>query len=335
MQEPESLQVRHRAGVEMIIAIDSTSRGPALGGCRWRACPDSASARREVLALARAMTCKAALARLNLGGGKALVRASPEGPTRDQLLAFGDFVESLGGRYITAADMGTGEREMAVIAERTRHVVGLPRDAGGCGDPGPFTAQGVLLAIQRALEHRDRSLSGARVAVQGVGHVGRTLVCHLLAEGARVAAADVDPRALMALPSEVERVASGSILTQRCDVLAPCGPARVIDAAVARALRCSVVCGAANNPVSGIEVAREIESRGILYVPDFLSNAGGLIHLAVALEGGDAAQSRRQLGVIPENLDAVIAQAKTDGTDLASSAERIALSRVSSPASSG
>ena len=153
----------------MVIAIDSTLRGPALGGCRWRPYPDSLVARREACALAASMTRKAALARLSLGGGKAVVIGDPAQRTREQLFAFGDFVESLGGCYITAADMGTGEEQMGEIHERTRFVVGLPRELGGCGDPGPFTARGVYMAIVAAL---GGSVTGARVAVQGVGSVG-------------------------------------------------------------------------------------------------------------------------------------------------------------------
>ena len=164
-----SLHVQRVAGVEMIIAIDSTARGPALGGCRWRSYPDGRSARADARSLAAAMTHKAALAGLDLGGGKAVVAGDPALRTRDQLHAFGDFVASLDGRYCTAADMGTGEEEMAVISEKTSHVIGLSRELGGCGSPGPFTALGVCAAMRAALEQQGRSLRGARVAVQGVG----------------------------------------------------------------------------------------------------------------------------------------------------------------------
>ena len=137
----ETLHVRHEADLEMIIAIDSTARGPALGGCRWRCYPDSVSARLDAQALARAMTRKAAMAQLPLGGGKGVVVGNPSVRTREQLRAFGAFVDSLDGRYITGADMGTGEEAMAVIAESTQHVVGLPRQQGGAGDPGRRSRQ--------------------------------------------------------------------------------------------------------------------------------------------------------------------------------------------------
>lgn len=328
----ESLHSRHQAGLEMIIAIDSTELGPALGGCRWRPYASSRDARLDAEALARTMTHKAALARLKLGGGKAVVVGDPRRRTREQLVAFGRFVESLEGRYITAADMGTGEQAMRVIREGTRHVVGLPKSVGGCGDPAPFTARGVFLALERALERLDRPLRGARVAVQGVGNVGSALVRQLLEAGASVVAADPDAAALAALPEPVERVAPEGIAACACDAFAPCGPGRVIDREVAGALRCAVVCGAANNPLVAGEVARALEERGILYVPDFLANAGGLIHLAVALEGGEEEAARRHLDVIPENLDAVIAQAKADRADLATTAERLAAAVVSGSA---
>ncbi|HTO71812.1 MAG TPA: Glu/Leu/Phe/Val dehydrogenase dimerization domain-containing protein [Myxococcota bacterium] len=315
-------------GLEMIVAIDSTARGPALGGCRWKRYPDAASARRDALALAAAMTRKAALAGLALGGGKAVVAGDPGARTEADLLAFGEFVESLGGAYITAADMGTGEREMATIARRTSHVAGLPRALGGCGDPGPFTALGVELALEAALAHAGGALRGAHVAVQGVGSVGRELVLALRRAGARVTVADPSPAALAGLPRDVTVVAPDELARLRCDAFAPCGPAAVVDDALAEALECRVVCGAANNPLASRGVASVLESRGILYVPDFVANAGGLIHLAVALEGGDDAATRRKLRVIPENLERVLAHAKARGVDPASAAEELALAAV-------
>jgi leucine dehydrogenase len=322
--EVESLHRLETSGVEMIIAIDSTRAGPALGGCRWRPYPDAISARREAIALARAMTRKSALARLSLGGGKAVVVGDPKRRTREQLLQFGELVQSLGGRYITAADMGTGAAEMTVIAETTSHVVGLPRERGGCGDPSPYTAEGVQLAIEAALQRSGRTLEGAIVAVQGVGHVGRALIERLVAAGAQVIAADPLPAALEALPAGVRLAAPEQLVTEACEVFAPCGPAATIDAAVADALDCRIVCGAANNPLSALSIGRRLASRGILYVPDFLANAGGLIHLAVALEGGDDAATRRSLRVIPENLGRVLAYAESSGADPALAAERIA-----------
>ena len=312
----------------MIIAIDSTARGPALGGCRWAPYADPRAARVEAAALARAMTLKAALARLGLGGGKAVVVGDPRSRTPEQLRAFGAFVDGLGGRYVTAADMGTGAEEMAVIREATRHVVGLPVRLGGCGEPAPYTAEGVQRAMAAALAHTGSSLRGARVAVQGTGRVGGHLVDLLIAEGVSVVVADPRPESLDSLPEGAEVVPPEEILTVECDVLAPCGPAGILDPAIVPGLRCRIVCGAANNPLRGSEVGVLLERRGILYVPDFLANAGGLIHLAVSLDGGGPEESRRRLGVIPENLDQVLARAKAEGVDAATVAERLALASI-------
>ncbi len=320
----ESLHVCREGQVEMVIAIDSTRRGPALGGCRWKPYASAEAARRDAADLARAMTRKAALAGLVLGGGKAVVVGDPRERTRDQLLAFGAFVDALEGCYITAADMGTGEEEMAVIAERTEHVVGLPRRLGGSGNPGPFTARGVHLAIEAALAERGQALEGARVSVQGVGSVGGRLVQGLLRAGASLVVADPRAKALEGLPEEVEVVEPEAILAVECDVFSPCGPPEVIDSEVARTIRCGVICGGGNNPLVDLDVARQLEERGILYVPDFLANAGGLIHLAVAREGGDEAASRDRLRVIPENLTRVMSCAKAEGLTPAEAAERLA-----------
>jgi glutamate dehydrogenase/leucine dehydrogenase len=322
--EVELLHVGHGEGLEMIIAIDSTRAGPALGGCRWRPYGDLHEATREACALSRAMTRKASLARLRLGGGKAVVVGDPTSRTRAELLAFGRLVDELGGRYITAADMGTGEEEMAIIAEATPHVIGLPLRLGGCGDPSPFTAEGVRMAIEAALAAQGRALGAAHVAIQGVGHVGSVLVRELLERGAYVSAADPSPESLASLPEEVEVVPPDEILLTECDVLAPCGPSGVIDTKVASRTRCTIVCGAANNPLTDPSVARRLDDRGILYVPDFLANAGGLIHLAVALDGGDAVQTRQHLRVIPQNLEQVLERAKAEGIEPGAAAERAA-----------
>jgi len=324
MTQAESLHVQNFEGIEMIIAIDSTARGPALGGCRWKLYTSPDAARADARALAGAMTRKAALARLSLGGGKSVVAGDPRTRTREQLLAFGRFVEELGGKYITAADMGTGEQEMVVIRETTSHVAGLPMEAGGCGDPGPFTARGVLLAMRAALEHCDKTLAGARVAIQGVGSVGSEMANLLLAEGADVIVADTDRKRLEDLPGGVRVVAPEAIAHETCDIFAPSGPPNVIDERVARELNCSIVCGAANNPLVSRDVARTLQARGILFVPDYLANAGGLIHLAVALDGGDAKGTLKHLEVIPENLAAVLERAKADNADMATTADRMA-----------
>ena len=326
MDEPSCFE-KTVDGVQMWIAIDSTDLGPALGGCRWKPYPDPAAAQRDAIALARAMTRKAALAQLALGGGKAVVIGDPRERTPEQLRAFGRFVDELEGRYITAADMGTGEESMAVIREVTEHVAGLPRRLGGCGDPGPFTALGVRAAMRAAAEQHGLDPSQLHVAVQGAGNVGGELIRLLLADGAHITACDPRPEALQALGGDVRVVSPAEILDQECDVFAPCGPPFAIDARRAETLRCKVICGGANNPLTGAETAGVLARRGILYVPDFLANAGGLIHLAVAREGGDDDATREHLRVIPENLSQVLARAKAEGVEPGEAAERLAMER--------
>jgi valine dehydrogenase (NAD+) len=328
----ESLHRQTVRGVEMLIAIDSTRRGPALGGCRWKPYPDLAAARADALALARAMTLKAALARLQLGGGKAVVIGDPRQRTREQMLAFGEFVESLAGRYVTAADMGTGAEQMAVFAERTRHVIGLPRRLGGCGDPGACTARGVVLAMEAALADSGRKLAGLHVAVQGAGSVGRELIQLLLERGARVSAADPAPAALDSLPGEVRRIDPERIVGLEADVFAPCGPPHIVDHAGAERVAAGVVCGAANNPLSDGSVAQRLADRGVLFVPDFLANAGGLIFLAVAREGGGPREVTRHLEIIPDNLRRVLERAKGCAITPLAAAQQIALESIEAAA---
>jgi leucine dehydrogenase len=327
----ESLHRQSVCGVEMLIAIDSTRRGPALGGCRWKPYPDLAAARADALSLARAMSLKAALARLRLGGGKAVVIGDPRQRTRAQMLAFGEFVESLAGRYVTAADMGTGAEEMAVFAERTRHVVGLPQRLGGCGDPGVWTARGVVLAMEAGLADSGCKLAGLRVSVQGAGSVGAELIRLLLERGARVSAADPAPGALDALPGDVRRVDPERILEIEADVFAPCGPPRVIDRDAAQRMAVGMVCGAANNPLADSSTGKLLAERGILFVPDFLANAGGLIFLAVAREGGGPQDVARYLQIIGDNLQRVCERAKASGMTPLAAAQQIALEAIDAP----
>ncbi|NNL84460.1 MAG: Glu/Leu/Phe/Val dehydrogenase [Myxococcales bacterium] len=322
------VHIRRAAGVTMFIAVNSTLRGPALGGCRWLPYESEAAAQCEAEQLAAAMTRKAALADLPLGGGKAVVVGDPQNRSREQLHAFGSFVDSLRGAYITAEDMGTTPEAMSVIAERTSHVIGLPVSEGGCGDPSPHTAVGVFLAIDAALNHVGRSVADARVAVQGVGAVGRALVDELLRAGARVSAADPDAAQLASLPKEVTRVGVEEILSVACDVLAPCGPPSVLTRESIDRLRCELVCGAANNPLAGPEIATELDKRGILFVPDFLANAGGLIHLLVAREGGDASDTRKRLELIPKNFVRVMEIARAERIDPLAAAERVIAERL-------
>jgi leucine dehydrogenase len=287
--EHEELLVHRgeRSDLYVIVAIHSTALGPALGGARLWKYDGLGDAIADALRLSQAMTYKAAAAGLDLGGGKAVLWAPPDreltgGQRRALLLDLGDAVESLEGRYVTAEDVGTSTEDMAVIAERTSHVVGLPAEAGGSGDPSPVTARGVERAIRACCEHRFGSadLQGRTVGLIGLGHVGQALAGRLRAGGAELIATDIDPSRREAAEAIGGRWTepAGAIAVE-CDVLAPCALGEEIDARNVDRLRCEIVCGSANNVLAGDSLAAELHERGILYAPDFIANAGGLINV--------------------------------------------------------
>lgn len=272
-------------GLRAIIAIHNTCRGPALGGLRIFPYADEQRALTDVLRLSRGMTYKSALADLPLGGGKAVIIADPRRHKTPALLeAMGRLVESLGGRYITAEDSGSSEEDMQVISSVTEHVVGLRRQNGGSGDPSPFTAWGVFNALRCAVRHglqRD-DLTGLRVAIQGVGHVGAHLARHLHDAGARLVLADVDSQAVHQLAKELhaEMMSPLDIFDADVDVFAPCAMGAVLDARVCERLKARIVVGAANNQLAVPEIDERLHQRGILYAPDYVANAGGVIEVA-------------------------------------------------------
>jgi leucine dehydrogenase len=324
----EQLVIRRgtRSGLYTVVAVHSTVLGPALGGCRMWPYPSGADAARDALRLARAMTFKAAAAGLALGGGKGVIclppaAPAPAGPARwDALLDFADTVEELEGSYITAEDVGTSAPDMVTIAEGTVHVTGLPAVQGGSGDPSPHTAQGVAAAMRTccAGAFGDPEPSRRSVAIVGCGHVGERLARRLAAAGAALVLADVDPRK-RGLAAELPRAAwaePAEALLADVDVLAPCALGGVLDAATVRGLRAKVVCGAANNQLAHNALAVELAQRGVLYAPDFVVNAGGLINVAAELEPGgyDAARARARVDQIEDTLAVVLADARAAGT---------------------
>lgn len=326
-----------RSGATISIAVHSTRLGPALGGARvWRY-PDEASVTADAKRLAQAMTYKAAAAGLALGGGKGAIAwpgdEPPQGEERRaMLLDFGDAVESLGGSYVTAEDVGTCAADMAVIRERTAHVVGLPEDRGGTGDPSPVTARGVLAAIHACLEHRfgDRSPAGRRVCLIGAGHVGSHLARLLTAEGAELVLSDLDD-SCRALAAELGAgwADPADSLAVPCHVLAPCALGGVVDARTAEELRCEIVCGAANNILADDSAAETLHDHDILYAPDFVANAGGLISVYAELH----ALPRDEVLTLADGIEAAIGDilesaAERGGTPLAA-ARRIAEERLS------
>ena len=280
-QDPET-------GMRLIVAVHSTVLGPALGGMRLRAYPGGIEeALQDVLDLARTMTLKASAAGLDLGGGKAVMLDDGATEMREERMrAAAQTLEELGGCYITAEDIGTTTADMDLISRHTRWVVGKSESNGGRGDPSPVTAETVLRAMERGLASATGSadLDGRVVGVVGLGKVGAPLARKLAARGARVVACDLDDRADRGACAGTEsssRVESAeSVLALDMDVLAPCAAGGLVDERVADALSCRVICGAANNPLASPHVARQLASRGVLYVPDFLANCGGLISVA-------------------------------------------------------
>jgi leucine dehydrogenase len=328
----EELLVRRgeRSGLYTVIAVHSTALGPALGGCRMWHYPSTADGINDAMRLARAMTYKAAAAGLNLGGGKGVICAGPEGPPqgaerRAALLDFADSVAALEGRYITAEDVGTGSEDAAVISERTPHVTGLPTYLGGSGDPSPLTARGVEAAIRVCCERRygTPKLEGLRVAVVGLGHVGSRLAQRLAAAGAELIVSDIDPdRRAVAAALGAEWLAPEEEMLAECQVLAPCALGGAINADNLGALRCEIVCGSANNTLAEDKLAEELAARDILYAPDFIANAGGLINVYGELHHLDAERVGQLVDGIGDCVGRVIdAAARRSITPLAAAYE--------------
>lgn len=321
------------SGLHAIIAIHDTSRGPALGGLRIFPYASEEEALTDVLRLSRGMTYKSALADLPLGGGKAVIIADPRRDKTPELLrAMGRLVDGLGGAYITAEDSGSSEADMRLIAEATEHVGGLPRHGAASGDPSPFTAWGVFCALKSAVRHglgRD-DLAGVRVAVQGVGNVGAHLARHLHAAGARLVLTDVDATALAHLAEELgaEAVAPAAIADAEVDVFAPCALGAALSASVVERLKARVVCGAANNQLAAPAIAERLMARGILYTPDYVANAGGVIE--IAWQRRDDYRREAVMGHIEgigATLDEIFARADREGLSPATVADDLARER--------
>lgn len=274
-----------KAGLKAIIGIHSTVLGPALGGARLWPYKEEAQAIHDVLRLSRGMTYKNAAAGLALGGGKAVIIASPEMKNKHLLHAYAEMVHTLGGRYITAPDVNTAEEDMVIIREKTPFVTSLPVEHGGSGDPSPFTALGTFEGIKASVTFKlgKNSLEGACVAVQGLGHVGFAL-CKLLHEaGAKLVVSDMEPeRTAQAVRLfSAKPVGPNEIYAAKVDVFAPCALGAVLNDTTIPNLQCHIVAGAANNQLAVEEKhGQMLEARGILYAPDFIINAGGVINIS-------------------------------------------------------
>jgi leucine dehydrogenase len=338
----ELLQVRRgaRSGAYTIVAVHSTALGPALGGCRLTPYAHPADAVADALRLAEGMTLKAAVAGVGLGGGKGVVCVEPGTELTAEmreamLLDFGDAVEALGGRYITAEDVGTSPADMRLVATRTEHLVGLPEDLGGLGDPSPFTALGVHAAMRACVEHRFGTvdLAGFSVAVVGAGHVGEALARMLAADDARVIVSDID-EAKRALADELPGatwMSPGEAMLAEVDVLAPCALGGVLDESTVPQLGAGIVCGAANNQLAHDALAEDLARRGIDYAPDFVTNAGGLMRVAAELDGADGEGARERIAGIEALMRRILTEAAGLGITPLAAAHAIAGRRLAGP----
>jgi leucine dehydrogenase len=335
--EHEDLVVHRgsRSGHYVIVAVHSTALGPALGGVRLWHYPATTDAVRDALRLARGMTFKAAAAGLALGGGKGVICGPRDAPTgqmrRDLLLDFGDVVESLDGRYVTAEDVGISPPDLVAIRERTAHVTGLPPELGGSGDPSPFTALGVEAAMRACAGARFGSpeLAGLRVAIAGLGHVGEKLARRLIEHGAEVAASDIDPaKRRIAAEMGARWLEPDEEMVAECDILAPCALGGAIDSANLPLLRCEVVCGCANNQLADESLAESVAERGILYAPDFVVNAGGLIHVYREIRGYSEEHASELVLDIERNLGGILETAEKRGITPLEAARAVAMERL-------
>ncbi len=278
-------------GLKAIIAVHNTILGPSLGGTRFWNYNNETEALTDVLRLSRGMTYKSSVAGINLGGGKAVIIGDPKKIKNEALLRrFGKFVNSLGGKYITAEDVAMTSRDMEIIKMETDYVSGLPENMGGSGDPSPVTAYGVYVSMKASARETwgSDSLNGKKVLVQGIGHVGEVLVSHLTKEGAKVYINDISEERLKQVADKykAEVVSADKMFDLDIDVYAPCALGATVNDTTLSKLKCKIICGAANNQLADENIHGEaVGKKGILYAPDFVVNAGGIINVYYELDG--------------------------------------------------
>lgn len=320
-------------GLKGIIAIHDTTLGPALGGTRMWNYASEEEALVDVLRLSEGMTYKAAAAGLNLGGGKAVIIGDPKKDKSEGLFrAFGMYINSLNGRYITAEDVGTTVKDMENVYMETPWVTGIPKGLGGSGDPSPYTAHGVLMAIKAACKEKlgSDNLKGIKVAVQGLGNVGSNLVRYLKEEGAIITIADIDQEKVKAVADEFGCEASdpNTIHTTDCDVFAPCALGAIINDQSIPELKCKIVAGGANNMLAETRHGDALREVGILYAPDFVANAGGLMNVFAELEGYSVERALERTTSVYDNMMNVFAVSKRDNCSTYDAAFKMATERL-------
>jgi leucine dehydrogenase len=328
----EDVRVRRgpRSGLTMAVAVHRTVGGRSLGGCRMRVYATADEAVRDAERLARAMTLKAAVAGLPLGGAKGVIAVNAgarlvNSRRSDALRDFAELVESFDGRYITAQDAGTCEADIAYMARFTDHLSGRPRKDGGSGDPSPYTAHGVDVAIRASLRG---PLAGRHVVVVGLGHVGSKLALRLHEAGATLTVSDIDPRRrTLADELGARWLEPHQAMVAEADVLAPCALGGVLDRQTVAQLHVAVVAGAANNQLADEGVADQLRERGILWAPDFVANAGGLIAVADERHGFDSERVEHSIERIGVTLQEIYARAAAAGTNTLIAAQELAAER--------
>jgi valine dehydrogenase (NAD+) len=332
---------RRRSGLRAIVAIHSTALGPALGGTRFRPYPSVADGLADVLRLSKAMSYKAAMAGLELGGGKAVIIGDPSVLRSPQLWQdYAAFLDSFGGRYYTAEDVGTSQADMDELGRHTRFVTGRSVEAGGSGDPSPVTAFGVFRAMQaaaRCLWGSD-SLAGRRIAISGVGKVGGTLAELAAGDGAKLVVTDVDESAVRRIVEATGASVAdpGEIHRTPCDVYAPCALGGALNDETVPELACEVVVGAANNQLARPELAEALRARGIAYVPDYVANAGGIINIAYERDRSyDPDAARAHVARIYDTVVALFDEASRTGATLEAIADQTAERRIAAASTSG
>lgn len=320
------------SGLRAIIGIHSTALGPALGGLRMWPYKCEEDAIVDVLRLSRGMTYKNAAMGLNFGGGKSVIIGDPRKDKSEQLFrAFGRFVDSLGGRYYTAEDVGTGVEEIAIVHQQTRYVLGLREKSG---DPSPLTAYGVYRGMKACLRAAfgDESLKGRRVAIQGMGHVGVYLARHLFEEGAQLFVADIFPERVEAGVKEfgARAVPPEAIYDVDCDVFAPCALGAVINDETLPRLKCRIVAGAANNQLSEPRHGDALFERGVIYAPDYVINGGGVMNVAEEFTGGGYSQERSyaRVATIYDKVARVLQMSRDESIPTYRAADRMAEERI-------
>ncbi|MHA6318239.1 Leu/Phe/Val dehydrogenase [Altererythrobacter sp. CAU 1778] len=336
--EHERVELVHdrTSGLTAIIALHSTHLGPAAGGTRFWHYAEPGDAMRDALRLSRGMSYKNAMAGLPMGGGKAVILApADKRKTAEMLSAFGDAVDGLGGKYVTAEDVGISEADMVAVSKRTQFVSGLPVAEGEAGgDPGPFTAMGIFHGIKAAVRHklgRD-SVEGVHVAVQGVGSVGGGVARLLAGEGARLTLADVDADRAQQLAAtlDAEAVAADAIMSTSCDVFSPNALGAILDDDGIARLDCAIVAGGANNQFARPEHGAQLAARGILYAPDYVINAGGIISVALEYlcrqhgQPCDLNEVRQRIAAIPDRLEMIWQESESTGISSDVVADRMA-----------